>query len=138
MSHSEYENSLHLYRSDVLIRLPTQESLPDCFKDSRNYVTRQRRSKYEIILKELPTVLHSVKDKDIMIANFACCTPEHTVRQAAEMMVRHDCGEIAIVESVENLKPIGVITDRDIAWRVVAAGKSPTQTSVRDAMLSDL
>jgi len=79
-----------------------------------------------------------VKDKDMMIANLACCTPEHTVRQAAEMMVRHDCGEIAIVENVENLKPIGVITDRDIAWRVVAAGKIPAQTSVRDAMLSDL
>jgi len=73
-----------------------------------------------------------------MIGNFACCTPEHTVRQAAEIMARHDCGEIAIVESVETLKPIGVITDRDIAWRVVAAGKSATQTSVRDAMLSQL
>jgi len=31
-----------------------------------------------------------VKSKDIMIANFACCTPEHTVLQAAEMMARHD------------------------------------------------
>lgn len=71
-----------------------------------------------------------------MISNFACCTPDHTVRQAAEMMVRHDCGEIAIVESVENLKPIGVISDRDMAWRVVATGKSPTEASVRDAMLS--
>jgi CBS domain-containing protein len=45
---------------------------------------------------------------------------------------------IAIVENVENLKPIGVITDRDIAWRVVATGKSPAETSVRDAMLSCL
>jgi len=79
-----------------------------------------------------------VKDKDIMIANVACCTPEHTVREAAEMMARHVCGEIAIVETVENLKPIGVITDRDIAWRVVATGKSPTETSVGDAMLSHL
>ena len=74
--------------------------------------------------------------KDIMIANLARCTPEHTVQQAAEIMARHDCGEIAIVESVENLEPIGMITDRDIAWRVVATGKSPAQTSVRDAMLS--
>ena len=73
-----------------------------------------------------------------MIANLACCTPEHTVRQAAAIKVRHDCGEIAIVEDIETLKPIGVITDRDIAWRVVAAGKSPTSTSVRDAMLSHL
>ena len=79
-----------------------------------------------------------MKGKDIMIAHVACCTPEHTVRQAAEIMARHDCGEIAIVENFENLKPIGVITDRDIAWRVVARGKSPTETSVRDAMLSHL
>lgn len=78
-----------------------------------------------------------MKEKDIMIGSFACCTPEHTVRQAAEIMVRHDCGEIAIVENVENLKPIGVITDRDIAWRVVAAGKSPAETSVHEAMSSD-
>jgi CBS domain-containing protein len=49
-----------------------------------------------------------VKGKDIMIGNFACCTPEHTARQAAEMMVRNDCGEIAIVESVENLKQLAL------------------------------
>ena len=76
--------------------------------------------------------------KDIMIADVVCCTPEHTVVEAAEMMARHDCGEIAIVESEKNLKPVGVITDRDITWRVVARGKSPGQTSVRDAMLSRL
>jgi CBS domain-containing protein len=77
-------------------------------------------------------------NKDMMIANLVCCTPEQTVRQAAEMMVRRDCGEIAIVENVENLKPIGALTDRAIAWRVVAAGKIPAQTSVCDVMLSDL
>jgi CBS domain-containing protein len=86
--------------------------------------------------KELATIRHFVRGKDIMIASFACCTPEHIVRQAAEMMARHDCGEIAVVENVENLKPIGMITDRDMALRVVAVGKSPTETSVHDAMLS--
>ena len=73
-----------------------------------------------------------------MIAHFACCTPEHTVQEAAEMMARNDCGEIAIVEKGENLNPIGVITDRDITWRVVAMGKDAGQTSVRDAMLTRL
>jgi len=76
------------------------------------------------------------QNKDVMIANLTCCTPEHTVQEAAEMMLKHDCGEIAIVESEEDLKPIGVITDRDIVWRVVATGESPKQTSVRDAILS--
>ena len=46
------------------------------------------------------------------------------------MMAKHDCGEIAVVETEENLKLIGLITDRDIAWRVVGAGKSPEQTMV--------
>jgi CBS domain-containing protein len=76
--------------------------------------------------------------KDIMIANLACCTPEHSVQEAAELMARHDCGEIAIVESDGDLKPIGIITDRDITWRVVARGKSAGQTSVADAMQSRL
>lgn len=76
--------------------------------------------------------------KDIMSANFPFCTLEHNVQQAAEIMARHECGEIAVVETEENLKPIGVITDRDIAWRVVATGRSPGQTSVRDAMVSCL
>jgi len=32
------------------------------------------------------------------------------VVEAAEMMARHCCGEIAVVENEENLKPVGVIT----------------------------
>ena len=74
--------------------------------------------------------------KDIMSANPACCTPEHNVQQAAEMMVKHDCGEIPVVESDHNMKVIGVITDRDITCRVVATAKSRNQTRVRDAMSS--
>jgi CBS domain-containing protein len=62
--------------------------------------------------------------KDIMSPSLPFCTPEHNVQQAAEMMARHECGEIAVVETEENLKPIGVITDRDIAWRVVARTKA--------------
>src|SRR5204863_671962 len=130
-------NSLHVYRSDCPVRLPCRDSLPECL---RRPVKPCAPQAFEIRnhIRELAIFRHSVEDKDMMIANLACCTPEHTVQQAAEMMVRHDCGEIAIVETVENFKPIGVITDRDIAWRVVATGKSPTQTSVRDAMLSHL
>ena len=70
-----------------------------------------------------------------MIADLPCCTQEHTIQEAAEIMARHDCGEIAIIENDEILKPIGVITDRDITWRVVAMSKNAGQTSVGDAML---
>ncbi len=60
------------------------------------------------------------------------------MQHAAEMMAKHYCGELAVIETEENLKPIGVITDRDIVWRVVATGKSPEQTSVLDAMSSQV
>ena len=74
--------------------------------------------------------------KDIMTTNAVCCTPVNSVEEAAQMMVEHDCGEIPVVENDNNMKPIGVITDRDITCRVVATGKNPKQTRVRDAMSS--
>jgi CBS domain-containing protein len=77
---------------------------------------------------------HMKQARDIMSANPACCTPEQNTEDAAQMMVKHDCGEIPVVESKENRKPVGVITDRDIACRVVAAGKNPKQTRVYEVM----
>jgi CBS domain-containing protein len=76
------------------------------------------------------------ESKNHISADLACCTAEQNVREAAEIMAKYDCGQIAVVESRDNLKPLGIITDRDITWRVVASGKSPDQTSVRDAMTS--
>jgi CBS domain-containing protein len=78
------------------------------------------------------------KNKNLISADLACCTAKQNVREAAEIMVKYDCGQIAIVDSEDSLKPIGVITDRDITWRVVASGKSPEETSVGDAMSSPL
>lgn len=72
--------------------------------------------------------------KDIMTASPACCTADAGVQDAALLMVKHDCGEIPVIESEENPKPIGVITDRDIACRVVAAGRDLRETSARDCM----
>ena len=71
--------------------------------------------------------------KDIMTENPACCTPDTSVQEAARLMVKNDCGEIPVVESPENPKPVGVVTDRDICCRVVAEGKD-SQTMVADCM----
>lgn len=47
-------------------------------------------------------------------------------------MTEHDCGEIPVLDSER--KVVGVITDRDIACRVVAQGKDPKRTEARDVM----
>jgi YHS domain-containing protein len=50
-------------------------------------------------------------------------------------MVEFDCGEIPVVDG-EAQRPIGVVTDRDIACRVVAQGRDPASLSARDCMTS--
>src|SRR6266705_678402 len=61
--------------------------------------------------------------RDVMTENPACCTPETTLDQVAQLMRQHDCGEIPVIDPAE--QPVGVVTDRDIVCRVVAEGKNP-------------
>jgi CBS domain-containing protein len=69
--------------------------------------------------------------EEIMTSNPACCSPESSVQEAARLMVQCDCGEIPVIDA--GGKPLGVITDRDIACRVMAEGKGP-DTQVGDVM----
>jgi CBS domain-containing protein len=73
-----------------------------------------------------------MKAKELMTKAPTCCTPESTVREAAGLMLEHDCGCIPVVEQ-GTMRVIGVLTDRDIACRCVAEGKGP-ETRVKDAM----
>jgi CBS domain-containing protein len=47
-------------------------------------------------------------------------------------MVQHNCGEVPVVDNDGQL--IGVVTDRDIVCRVVAAGKNPLEHTVQDCI----
>jgi CBS domain-containing protein len=66
----------------------------------------------------------------------ACCTPDETVQRAAQLMKEHDCGCIPVVEDAKSKRVVGVVTDRDLACRGVAAGKAP-DTAVREVMTKD-
>ena len=61
--------------------------------------------------------------RDVMTSNPACCTPETPLEQVAKLMIQHDCGEIPVIDSAEQV--VGVVTDRDIVCRTVAQGKNP-------------
>ena len=67
--------------------------------------------------------------QDIMSKNPRTVTPEATVRDAARLMQEEDVGMVPVVESD---RLVGLITDRDIAIRVVAEGK--TEARVREVM----
>lgn len=74
-----------------------------------------------------------MKARDIMTENPACITPETTARQAARLMEDHDVGSLPVVESDGNRRLLGVVTDRDLALRVLGRGESP-EVHVREVM----
>ena len=75
--------------------------------------------------------------KEVMTADPACCTSDMSLQEVAKMMVDNDCGCIPVVDSGDNRKPVGMITDRDITVRTVAEGKNPLELTVSDAMTSN-
>ena len=72
----------------------------------------------------------------VMTTAPACCTPNTPLVDVARLMVENDCGEIPVVEDLGSRKLAGVITDRDIATRVVAAGRNSAEARAMDAMTS--
>lgn len=72
--------------------------------------------------------------RDVMTENPAVCTPDTSLQEVAGLMVEHDCGCIPVVDSRASLKPVGVITDRDITCRTVAQGKNPLEMTAGDCM----
>jgi CBS domain-containing protein len=75
-----------------------------------------------------------MKAKDVMTPNPACCTPETGLREVAQMFIDHDCGAIPVVDDLVSRRPIGIVTDRDIACRAVAAGKNALELKASDCM----
>lgn len=76
--------------------------------------------------------------RDVMSKDPACCTEDTSLQMVAQMMVDHDCGEIPVVENEDNLKLIGVITDRDIVCRAVAKARNPLEMNAGAVMSHDI
>lgn len=72
--------------------------------------------------------------KDVMTRDVACCIEDTSLQQVAQMMIDNDCGAIPVVQNMDNLKPVGIVTDRDITVRAVAEGRNPLSLSAGDIM----
>ena len=74
--------------------------------------------------------------RDIMTENPVYGVRETNLQEVAQMMVEYDCGSIPVVENQNTLRPIGVVTDRDIVCRIVAEGLNPLEMTAADCMSS--
>jgi len=71
-----------------------------------------------------------MKVSKCMTRDVELVSPTQTIRDAAQMMADLDAGALPVQQDD---RLVGMITDRDIAVRAVAQGKSP-ETRVRDVM----
>ncbi len=69
--------------------------------------------------------------RDVMTANPASVSEKDSIRDVARIMAQQDTG---VVPVVNGKKIIGLITDRDIVVRLVAAGKDLGTAKVTEAM----
>ena len=75
-----------------------------------------------------------MKVKDLMTSDPATVGPDDACAQAATLMKQEDCGAIPVVRDGTL---IGIIIDRDIVIRAVAAGRDPKTTKVSEVMSAD-
>jgi CBS domain-containing protein len=75
--------------------------------------------------------------RDIMTDSPAVATADTTARDAARMMEDNDCGSLPVVESRDSMKLVGMVTDRDLALRILGRGQDPN-TPIREAMTKNV
>lgn len=72
--------------------------------------------------------------KEIMRHNVRWILPRETVAAAAKLMAFHNLGVLPVCSA--DGKPVGVVTDRDLALRVLGMDRLAPQTVVEDVMSS--
>jgi CBS domain-containing protein len=72
---------------------------------------------------------------EVMTRDVRACEPNATVADAAKVMAQEDVGPVPIVEDG---RLVGIVTDRDIVVRVVAEGRDPNATTVKEIASTDL
>lgn len=75
---------------------------------------------------------------DVMTTDLVCAQADDTVVSVAQLMKEQDVGPIPIVDDVTTKRLRGIVTDRDLAMKVVAEGRDPNNTRVSEVMTSDV
>jgi CBS domain-containing protein len=76
----------------------------------------------------------AMKVENIMTRNVVCCRGDTKLEDVARLMADYDCGAVPIVDDERTRRVVGIVTDRDIVCRSLAAGKDPRELKASDCM----
>ena len=74
------------------------------------------------------------KCNEVMTKNPVCCLPDNMVAEAAKLMKSKNIGSIPVIENKQTKKLAGIVTDRDLALKIVAKGLDAKSTKVEAVM----
>ncbi|MBE0512263.1 CBS domain-containing protein [Candidatus Bathyarchaeota archaeon] len=77
-----------------------------------------------------------LKIENVMVSDVITVEAEATVRQAVDLMNKHEIGCLIVVDEEE--KPVGILTERDLLRRVLAERKDPVRVKVSQVMSKPL
>lgn len=76
---------------------------------------------------------------EICVRDVVVVDRDTNVHEAAQLMRRHHVGNLVVVEGpLEQRRPVGVITDRDLVISVLATGLDPKVFAAGDIITRDL
>jgi len=71
---------------------------------------------------------------EVMTKDPVVCTPTDLVAKVAQVMTRENVGPVPIVEDGQTRRLVGMVTDRDLAVRIVAEGRDSKSTRAVEVM----
>ena len=74
------------------------------------------------------------KCNEVMTKNPACCLPNDMVAKVAQLMKNKDIGTVPIIENEHTKKLVGIVTDRDLAMKIVAEGRDANSSKAEEVM----
>jgi len=78
------------------------------------------------------------KCNEVMTKDPVYCLPNDAVARAAQLMKKENIGPIPVIENERTKKLVGIVTDRDLALKVVADGRDPKVTKVEEVMTREV
>ena len=64
--------------------------------------------------------------------------PATSVHEGARLLREHHVGALVVIDSRQNSRPLGIVTDRDMVVEVLAMGIDPSKLAVGDLMTGDI
>jgi CBS domain-containing protein len=88
-----------------------------------------------VLVREVKTLAGVILVRDVMETDVKTVRPDSSVMEAIQKMNKFDVGSIVVVQE---RRPVGIITERDILRKILESGLDPVTVKARQIMSSPI